>query len=529
MPKGFVSFILHAHLPFIRHPEHPEFFEERWLFEAVSETYIPLLDIFEKLENENVKFRITMSLTPSLMSMLSDELLQQRCINYMEKLIELSEKEIERTKHQPEFNMLAKMYNEKYKNNYDKYVNKYRKNLINGFKHFSDTGNLEIITCAATHGYLPLMTINPEAVNAQIAVGVQTYQKFLGKEPLGIWLPECGYVPEVEQALVENGIKYFITESHGLLFGTPRPMFGTFAPIVTPNGLTVFGRDLESSKQVWSATEGYPGDFDYREYYRDIGYDLDYEYIKPYICSDGKRINTGIKYYRITGKSQDKQPYNIDWARNKADMHAANFMFNREKQIEYLSDKMDRPPIIVCPYDAELFGHWWYEGPYWLYSFLKKIAFDQNTFELITPAEFMDNNPIMQVCTPCSSSWGYKGYNEVWLNGSNDWIYRHLHKAAERMIELANNYPDAQCIKKRALNQAARELLLAQSSDWAFIMKTGTVVQYAEKRTKDHIGRFTRLYYDIIENNIDSQWLKNTENIDNIFPDIDYSIYRSKM
>lgn len=528
LPRGFVSIILHAHLPFIRHPEHEDFFEEKWLFEAICETYIPLLETFDNLVNEGVNFRITMSLTPSLMTMLADELLQERCIKHMNRLIELSEKEVERTKDQPEFNRLAKMYYEKYNNNYDIFVNKYNKNLITGFKHFSELGNLEIITCAATHGYLPLMSINPEAVRAQIAVGVQTYEKFLGKKPNGIWLPECGYVPQVEEALVENELKYFITESHGVLFATPMPIFGTFAPIVTPNGLVVFGRDMESSKQVWSASEGYPGDFDYREYYRDIGYDLDYDYIKPYIASDGTRIHTGIKYYRITGKDQEKQPYNPDWAGNKVDMHAANFMFNREKQVEYLANKMDRPPIIVCPYDAELFGHWWYEGPQWLYSLFKKSAFDQTAFEFITPSEFLDANPIMQVSTPCSSSWGYKGYNEVWLNTSNDWIYSHLHKASERMIELANRYPNASGIKKEALNQAARELLLAQSSDWAFIMRTGTVVQYAEKRTKDHIGRFTRLYYDIIEDNIDAEWLNIIKERDNIFPEIQYSVYTSR-
>lgn len=529
MPKGYVSLILHAHLPYVRHPEHEDFLEERWLFEAISETYIPLLNTFESLVNENVRFRITMSLTPPLMSMFADSLLQERYIKYLDRLIELSGKEIERTRSQPDFHGLAHMYHNKYKQDYDVFVNKYGKNLINGFKRFSDLGNLEIITCAATHGFLPLMYLHPEAVRAQIATGVQTYEKYLGKKPKGIWLPECGYVPEIEDALLENGLQYFITEAHGLLYASPRPVFGTFAPIVTPAGLVVFGRDMESSKQVWSATEGYPGDFDYREFYRDIGYDLDYDYIKPYISSDGKRIHTGIKYYRITGKTQDKQPYNPEWARNKADSHAGNFMFNREKQIEYLYGKMDRPPIIVCPYDAELFGHWWFEGPYWIYMLCKKVAYDQNVFELTTPSEYMDKHPIMQVASPCSSSWGYKGYSEVWLNGANDWIYRHLHKAAERMIELANNYPYAEGLKKEALNQAARELLLAQSSDWAFIMKTGTMVQYAEKRTKDHIGRFTKLYYDIIENNIDPVWLEDIKNKDNIFPDIDYRVYRSRV
>lgn len=525
MAKGYVAIVLHAHLPYVRHPEHDSFLEEKWLFEAISETYIPLITSFETLFYEGVDYRVTMSLTPSLLTMLTDPLLQGRYINYLNKLIELSEKEIERTGNQPEFNRLARMYNAKYRNDLYIFRDKYNCNIVTAFKSLQESGKLEIITCAATHGFLPLMSISPEAIRAQISIGVKTYERYLNRRPRGIWLPECGYIPEVETGLKENGIEYFITESHGVLYANPRPIFGTYTPIVTPNGLVVFGRDMESSKQVWSANEGYPGDYDYREFYRDIGYDLDYEYIKDYISTDGNRVHTGIKYYRITGKTNDKQPYNPDWARNKADIHAGNFMFNREKQIEYLSEKMDRPPVVVCPYDAELFGHWWYEGPYWIYSLFKKIHFDQNVFKLTTLSEYMAENPVMQVSSPCPSTWGYKGYNEVWLNSSNDWIYKHLHKSAEMMVELANENFFADGIKKEALNQAARELLLAQSSDWAFIMKTGTMVQYAEKRTKDHLGRFTKIYHDIKEDNIDVAWLRDIQYKDNIFPEIDYKVY----
>lgn len=527
MNKGYVALILHAHLPYVRHPEHDGYLEERWLYEAISETYIPLINAFEALLNEGVYYRITMSITPPLLSMLTDELLQNRYIRYLEKLIELSEKEIKRTEYQPEFNRLARLYNEKYKSDLHIFRDKYNCNIVTAIKDLQDTGVLEIITSAATHGFLPLLSATPEAVKAQVTIGVRAYERYFGKRPKGIWLPECGYTPSVETVLKDNDLEYIITETHGIMFANPKPVFGTFSPIVTPNGIVAFGRDSESSKQVWSSKEGYPGDYDYREFYRDIGYDLDYDYIKDYISPDGQRINTGIKYYRITGKTDNKQPYNPDWARNKADMHAGNFIFNREKQIEYVSDKIGRPPIIVCPYDAELFGHWWYEGPYWLYSLCKKIHYDQSTFKLTTLSEYMEQNPIMQVSTPCASTWGYRGYNEFWLNGSNDWIYKHLHKAGERMSELANENRFADGLKRDALNQAARELLLAQSSDWAFIMKTGTMVQYAEKRTKDHIGRFSKLYHDIKENNIDEVWLRDVESIDNIFPDIDYRVYAS--
>lgn len=525
LTKGYVALVLHAHLPYVRHPENADILEERWLFEAISEAYIPLLNTFEALQAENIRYRLTMSISPTLLTMLTDELLQKRYIDYLNKLIKLSASELERTNNQPQFNRLAEMYRLKYKNDLYVFRDKYDCNLVTAFKKLQDAGSFEIIASAATHGFLPLLNIPEESLRAQIGIGVKSFEKYFGKKPRGIWLPECGYIPEIEGVLKENDIEYFITESHGLLYANPRPVFGTYAPIVTPNGIVAFARDIESSKQVWSSKEGYPGDYDYREFYRDIGYDVEFDYIKDYICSDGKRTDTGIKYYRITGKTEDKQPYDPEKAKMKTELHADNFMLNREKQIESLSERMDRPPIVVCPYDAELFGHWWYEGPDWIYSLLRKISTEQNVFELTTMGEYITEYPVMQVSAPCPSTWGLRGYNEVWLNNSNDWIYRHLHKSAERMVELASDYPTADGMKAEAMNQAARELLLAQSSDWAFIMKTGTMTAYAETRTRDHISRFTRLYHDIIENTIDEAWLRETENRDNIFPELDYRIY----
>jgi 1,4-alpha-glucan branching enzyme len=458
--------------------------------------------------------------------MLSDVLLQNRYIKHTTKLIELTELEIERTKYQHDFQQLAIMYREKFKNELEVFY-KYNNNIVTAFKELQDAGYLEIITCSATHGFLPLLSMHPEAVRAQISIGIETYVKHFGQKPRGIWLPECGYVPETEEYLVENGIEYILIESHGILFAEPRPIYGTFSPIVSQNGIVAFGRDIESSMQVWSADVGYPGANEYRDFYRDIGYDLDINYISPYISSDGSRIHTGVKYHKITGKTEQKELYAPEEAKAKVLEHTADFLSKRIEQVDFLSSRMDKPPIIMCPYDAELFGHWWYEGPYWLYAVLKELGSESSEIASITPGTYIDNYPLMQVASPCRSSWGANGYNEVWLNEKNDWIYRHLHLAAERMIEIANDHPNSSGLQNAALNQAARELLLAQSSDWAFIMKAGTVVQYAEKRTKDHISRFTKLYYDIKENTIDQKWLSDIQWKDNIFPDIDYKIYKS--
>jgi len=524
--KGYVSFVLHAHLPFVYHPESEDYLEEQWLFEAISETYIPLLLNFKKLEEEKVDFRITMSLTPPLLSMLDNELLQKRYIKYLKTHIELCEKEVERTTYDERLNELSHYYLERYTNDLYVFKDVYNCNLINGFKYFQDIGVLEIITCGATHGYFPILYVNEKTVRAQIAVGVQTYEKYFGRKPRGIWLPECGYVPQADKYLREFGIEYILTESHGILYADPTPLYGTFAPIVSPGGVVAFGRDIESSKQVWSSIIGYPGDFNYREYYRDIGFETDYDYIKPYIASNGVRVHTGIKYYRITSKGDFKDYYNVQWAKDTAERQAGHFLDSRTTQIEYLSDNMHIPPLVVCPYDAELYGHWWYEGPYWLYILFKKVYHDDCNFKLITPGEYIDMFPEIQVASPCISSWGKNGYSEVWLNNENDYAHRHLHIAGDRMCELAHLFPNEQDeLKRKALNQCVRELLLAQSSDWLFIITNQTMVDYAKRKIKDHIGRFNKLYSQLKEDKLDKDFLEMVMEKDPIFPDVDYMLY----
>jgi 1,4-alpha-glucan branching enzyme len=509
----------------VRHPEHEDFLEEDWLYEAITETYIPLILILEKLMDDKVDFRLTISLTPTLISMLEDGLLEERYLKHINKLIELAHKEAERTRWQPEFHRLANMYLASFYKARDVFL-RYNRNLVNAFKGFQNAGKLEVITCGATHGFFPLMEASRPSIRAQVKVAVSHYERVFGKKPCGIWLPECGYHPGYDEIFKEAGLKYFFVDAHGVLHGTPRPKYGVFAPVYCKSGVACFGRDLESSKQVWSSIEGYPGDYNYREFYRDIGFDLEYDYIRPYIHPDGVRINTGIKYYRITGATNHKEPYVPEWAQEKAAEQAGNFMFNRQKQIEYLFDLMQQKPMIVSPYDAELFGHWWYEGPQWLDFLMRKIVFDQDIIRLVTPTQYLAENVRHQVITPSLSSWGWKGYNEMWLQGANDWIYRHLHTASERMTELAKGFANTDGLLRRALNQALRELLLAQSSDWAFIMGTGTHTSYAVKRTKDHLLRFTRLYEDIKANAIDENWLADIEYKDNIFPEIDYRVHQ---
>jgi len=221
----------------------------------------------------------------------------------------------------------------------------------------------------------------------------------------------------------------------------------------------------------------------------------------------------------------DKELYDPYWAREKTAEHAGNFMVNRARQVEHLYGMMQRKPIIVSPYDAELFGHWWYEGPWFLDYLFRKTWFDQGSYEMTHLADYLRENPTQQMINPAQSSWGYKGFHEYWLNETNAWIYPHLHKATERMIELSKREAVDE-LERKALNQAARELLLAQSSDWAFIMRTGTMVPYAVRRTRSHLMRFNKLYEDILQSKIDSGWVEKVEAIDNIFPNVNYQVYR---
>ncbi|MDR3013491.1 MAG: DUF1957 domain-containing protein [Chitinispirillales bacterium] len=528
-PAGYLCIALHAHLPYIRHPEKYYTMEENWLYEAITETYIPLLAYFSNLIDDGIPFKITMSLSPTLCAMLDNKLLQDRYVNHIDRLIELAENEIRRTRYNRTMNRTAYAYLERFSLCKHIFEEKYERGLVAGFKKLQDAGVLEIVTCAATHGYLPNMRDNANAVRAQIEIAVQSYIDRFGQKPRGIWLPECGYYQGLENILDKCGIRYTFMESHGLLNADYPPASGVFAPVKfrDAHNVSAFARDAESSRSVWSADEGYPGDPHYREFYKDIGHDLDMRYIAPYIDPAGIRINTGIKYHRVTNKHDPaKQLYNRENALRRASVHASDFVYKREAQIKNLSASMDRPPIIVAPYDAELFGHWWYEGPEWLNFLIRKCAQKQNTFHLTTPSEYLDRHPSSHICTPAFSSWGDGGYSHIWLNETNEWMYPHLHRLEDRMVECAGEYyHTSNALETRALNQIARELLLAQSSDWAFIMKTGTTVEYATRRFKEHVASFLSLYDQLKGHNLDESFIALLESHNDIFPNIDFRIY----
>ena len=532
MPTGYFSLILHAHLPFVRHPEYPEFLEEDWLFEAITEVYLPLIFSFQNLHEEGMKPRLAMNVSPPLCEMLADELLQERYTRHLENLLALAEKEVTRTQHEaPEFYEVARMYVNNLAASLALWNNKYKRNLINAFRELQEEGVLEIITCCATHGFLPLISTR-EAQRAQINIAVTNYEKHFGRKPRGIWLAECAYEHGIENLLKDAGIEYFIGDSHAILYGEPRPRYGVHAPVKCPNGVTVFARDVETSQQVWSAEVGYPGNAVYREFYRDIGWDLPLDYLKPYLHKDGTRRHLGLKYYRITSKTstqEHKQPYLPSFARAQAARDAANFVSERIKQAYRLRQfNGDHPPLVVSPYDAELYGHWWFEGPQFLDFFFRELHYKEGQIKPVTPGDFLDAGIAIQTQLPSASSWGENGYYKVWLNEKNSWMYPYQHDAERKMTEFADRFNEPNEIQKRVLNQLARELLLAQSSDWAFQIYQGTTVQYSSNRFKSHIHRFDLLAKMLNHSEFDENLLKEIEWRDNIFTEIDYRIFQSR-
>jgi len=522
MVQGSVALLLHAHLPFVRHPDHPESIEERWLFEALTETYLPLLDMLAALERDRVHAPFTLSLSPTLLAMLGDRLLRARYLEHLDRMVGLSEREERRTRGEPAWHRCAEMYLQRIMRTRARFLDDWRQDVAGVLRGHQERGRIEIITTAATHAVLPLLAGSPSLIRAQIEIGTAEYRRYFGRNAAGFWLPECAYEPGLDAELARVGCRYFVVDTHGLTHATPQPVYGAYAPVACPSGVAAFGRDPDSATQVWSAEVGYPRDPWYRDFHRDIGFDLPEDALRPFVSGD-QRTATGLKYHRITGDTDRKEPYEPDRARTRAIEDAAHFVAARRAQVAWLRGRMDRPPILVCPYDAELFGHWWYEGPVWLEEVLRQLARAPGV-AATTLSEELDRHPIVQQATPAASTWGARGHHEVWLGPANDWIYPHLDGAARRLVRLCCDGVPADPAVHRALAQALRELLLAQASDWAFMMARETTVAYGTRRTVESLDHCRRLCDAVERGTIDLPALAALEDRHGLFPALDHRV-----
>ncbi|GAB1432531.1 DUF1957 domain-containing protein [Spirochaetota bacterium] len=528
MDRAYIALVLNSHLPFVRQPDYNHFLEEKWFFESLSETYLPLLRVFSRLEHDKIPWKLSLALSPTLQAMLGDKLLQARYRNWLVSQLELAEKELERNAGDPVFVEMSKFYKSLYSKNLEDFSNLYDSNLLGALDFYFKKGRIDLMTGGATNAFMPIYRDHPEVQAAQVEAAVVFFRSVFGRSPSGFWLPQLGWYPGLEKLLSAYGLQYTVVSTRGALLGKPTPRYGSYAPVCCPNGFTAFIRDIASTEEVWSEKEGFPADPVYRDFYRDIGYDEPLEYIAPYIEHNQIRTFTGFKYWAISAKSDVKTPYIQELAQAKVKEHAALFLSNRLKQAIEAAPFMDgRPPLMVAPYDAELFGHWWFEGPKWIEEVFRQ-AKDIDELRFVSLSEYRRNYPDNFESVPEYSSWGDGGYGAIWLEKSNDWIYRHVFKMIERMVELAERFPNENGLRERVLNQAAREVLLSQASDWPFLLRAGKSGSFARKQIEDSVTNFNRIYEMLCANTVGTEWLTRLEKRNNIFPGINYRVFRRK-
>jgi 1,4-alpha-glucan branching enzyme len=562
---GSFAIVLHAHLPYVMaHGRWPHGMD--WLNEAASETYIPLLDMFSELLSEGHSPHLTLGLTPVLCEQLSDDDFKEELDHYLSEKITAAEEDhrIFGQWGRSSLADLAIWWRNHYRAIQESFRNKYRRDLLGAFKQLQDDGHLEIITCAATHGYLPLLGTD-ESVGFQIRVGLESYRRHFGRRPRGIWLPECAYrpgyrwsppvktssLPEesprrgIEEILSENGLEYFFVDSALLKGGesigvyidrfeslrrlwqqfasqyqerpedverTPREVYLVGSRSATNRSpVAVFARDPESGLQVWSSEWGYPGDGWYLDFHK-------------------KHYPGGHRYWRVTSSGSDlaeKEEYQPDRADGRIPENAAHFVQLVKRTLQDYHHQTGRRGILCAPFDAELFGHWWFEGPRWLRQVLRMLDEDDQ-IDVTTCGRHLDQAAPVEIVSLPEGSWGQGGYHYIWLNEWTEWTWKHIYEDEARfaslLTELGQN-PDERL--EGILKQMARELLLLEASDWQFLISTWSARDYAELRLVEHHQTFNRLAnmaqrYGRGEWVDPGEWtfLGECEKRDNIFPQI---------
>ena len=577
MSNGAFTFVLHSHLPYARLAGRWPHGEE-WIHEAASETYIPLLEIFHQLIADDISFRVTLGITPILAEQLADETVLANFDDYLDMNILAAKKDMalyappnitsfenievnrpEDTTGDEHLYYLANWYREYYERIKHLFNDTFNRDIIGAFRQLQDDGYLEIMTSAATHAYLPLLKYD-SSIRAQIAIGVQSYERLFGRKPKSFWLPECAYRPAyvdengttrlgIEALLAEQGIQAFFTETHAITGGHPvgiaaGDILGPYGDIkrryVIPpakepmpkrdtttfkayyarntadmntdnisSGVAVIGRNNTTGQQVWSEQWGYPGDFDYREFHKKAG-------------------SSGLRYWRVTGDNLDlgeKQYYQPDWAAIKIEQHAEHFAHLVGDLLRDYHTQTGDYGLIASNYDTELFGHWWFEGVPWLKYVLKHLA-HYDEIDLVTVSDYLEHHPPQETLHVPESSWGAGGNHFTWDNGETHWMWEPIHNSEQRMQDLAKQFVTPSDDEVLVLNQAAREVLLMQSSDWAFLVTTGQAREYAIQRFTQHVERFNQLATSL-ENNAPKVGLAQEYfELDNIFADINYAIFR---
>ncbi len=497
----YCSLVLHAHVPWVRNPEVERCLEEDWYFGALAECYVPLLEMLYQLKEDEVPFRLTINLSPPLLYLLRDRMMTRRALAYFDRTIKLCEDECGRGE-ATGFGELANFYLHRFQGLRAAFVDKFNCDLVGAFTNLHESGHVELTASAATHGVLPLLMKVPESVTSQIRVGLSEFEKAFGFKANGFWLPECAFAPALSRILVKQGIKWTLVEQHGLSHVNNGKKIFPHRPAQTVDGLMVFSRDNDASQTVWNAESGYPADPRYRDYFRDLGIEAPLDLLSEYLGGSDARRFTGLKFFRRTGGALDKKEiYNPLLAHQALEENSVHFVNSRGAQLASLEAQGIADPIVVCAFDASLFGHWWFEGVEFLNRVFRK-SMDRKDFKFITPGEYQVGAIPLPVAMPVSSSWGEGGFFETWMSENNNWINADLFDRASklcRMVQTHRESRDGMSIERkehrdRCLRQLSRDLLMAQASDWGFLLNNEASFAYAEEKVKDYLEAFDTVW-----------------------------------
>ncbi len=540
--------MLHSHLPYVRQAGVWPHGEEM-VHEAICDTYVPLLDALYDLAEEGVPFRLAVGITPILAEQLADATIVDNFRTYMQDMLARTERAVATYEKRGELELsgLARWYVGWNQAILDHFNDRYGGNVVQAFRKLQDAGCVEIVGSAATHGFLPLLS-RDSTITGQIATGIRAHERHFGRKPVSFWLPECGYRPAyydvsagqavfrpgLESHLERHGVRAFFADAGAIeggdisdaeyragyatssfraaqLTAQKRNLqykSTTWPYLVSDSDVAVFGRDTLTSRQVWSASEGYPGHFNYREFHK-----------KDAIC--------GMRFWRITGSRVDlgnKSFYNPEWAFNDVGSHADHFVGLVERHIAGNASGAMVPPMVLSPYDTELFGHWWFEGVEWLKQVLRRLA-NHPKIELTTPGAYLDRYPPTEKIALPESSWGAGGDARTWYNDQTKWMWPIIHQYERQMEDLVAKHPKANGASGETLAQIARELLLVESSDWPFLISTGQAPEYASERFRSHAARFDRLVDELLSGRDAGQDVSAFQALDNPFPDVDYRAF----
>ncbi len=492
-----LALVLHAHLPWVRDPVHPASIEERWLFEALWESYLPLLEVLDRAAARGQRQVLALSLSPPLLAMLADAHLRAAFVDHVDAVESIAHAEIARAGAGLRADALRD------------HVARLRRarerfevaggDVARAFGDHHRAGTVELFTTAATHPLLPACT-SAGHVAAQLSVARRALIAASGVEPLGLWLPECAYDPRLDGALSAAGVGWTVLDAHGVELARPRSPLGVHAPVMTPWGLAILAREPGAARRVWSRRDGYPGDPAYREHHRDLVDELSTEDLGRLAPPPGARSPIGLRPYRVTG-AEAKEPYDPGAAAARVRAHASDFVAAASRTLAGAPRAAGAPPLLVAPYDAELFGHWWWEGPAFLDALLETLLHAGCPVRPTTPSERLARHPLAPVVEPAISTWGEGGHATVWAAADTAPMLRAIH-VAERAVDGAFAELDGRgaaggqgatggaCASAmRARDLAARELMLGAASDWAFLVRTGTNVGYARRRAAQHLAR----------------------------------------